>query len=424
MEVKTASGEGSVRAARRLRPYLSDARWLQKRNRYRSNTIDAIRSDAGTPALSSPHIAAYIAASAPLHCVDGWSLLGKAVSSHTAGDAQSCTHLAYYAELRAAMALLATAGVGVFDTIHFVLDSSGRATKLTGKPTTHTLAWEALAAWSDTSSAALTVSKAVRPYGIPLAEWLAGYPPISTWGAIAAAWLKSWGMDIANYAGDRFARNEASYRPSGLQYRRALPADDAVTFLREFWLACEPGGSPFAPLDRALLRSALHTAYSATSSPDPLEDAVDAVVGQAGLTGQTAAAWRLFLLDEPRHPLLDRAPRTSPPHREDAHLETLSRATLLLRIATGAARDFLSDAGIGIGDLEFWWRTVGEDTGIWEGDPPSDFADLWADTAAALAEIEAVRPIPTYADGIDIARQRTVLGQAERLMLWGMWATP
>jgi hypothetical protein len=230
-------------------------------------------------------------------------------------------------------------------------------------------------------------------------------------------------MDIAKYAGDQFARNEASYRPSGLQYRRSMPADDAVAFALDFWLTCEPGDSPFGPLDRALLRSALHTAFSATTSPDPFEDAVDAVLRRAGIAGLTAAAWRSYLLEEPRHLLLDRAPLVSRPENSDTHLETLSRATLLLRIATGAARSFLREANIGMADLEFWWGALGEDAALCDGGPPSDFADLWADTSAAIAQVEAVRPIASYASSIDIAQQRTVLSQTERLMLWGTWAT-
>lgn len=421
--VKSASAEGSVKVARTLRRYMAQSRWLQKHNRYRTDAKAAIKADAGAGNLFPPHLSAYVAASVPLHCLDGWSLLGKAVHGHTVGDAQSCTHLAYYAELRAAMCLLAIGGIGVFDRIHFVLDAKGKAVRLSGEPTTHILAWEALKLWSESSDAARIVSRAIRPHGIAMADWLSGYPPISTWGPIATAWLRSWSMDLALYQSDQDARNEASYRPSGLQYRRAMAPDDAIQFLIEFWRSCEPGDSPFAPLDRALLRSALRTAYGSTPPLAPWPDVVDAVVHSAGVPAPAAGLWRDFMLDNATHVFMDRASRTSPPSAKDAHLETLCRATLLLRVATGATRDYLHEAGITVGEMQFWWDALGQDSGLWADEPPADFVDLWADIIAAVGELDAVRPIPAYTSSVDIAPQRAVLTQAERLFMWGVFAT-
>jgi len=63
----------------------------------------------------------YVAVSAPLHCADGWSFLGRAVAAILLGDATAARHLGYYAELRAAMSLMAAHGVGIFNRTHFVV---------------------------------------------------------------------------------------------------------------------------------------------------------------------------------------------------------------------------------------------------------------------------------------------------------------
>jgi len=70
---------------------------------------------AGT--IQSPtQLSEYIAASCLLHCSDGWSYLGRAISALLRGDPHRARHLAYYAELRAATALLAKVGVSSIDS--------------------------------------------------------------------------------------------------------------------------------------------------------------------------------------------------------------------------------------------------------------------------------------------------------------------
>jgi hypothetical protein len=69
------------------------------------------------------HLAQYIAASSILHCADGWSYLGRAINCLLKGDPHRVVHLAYYAELRAALSLLASEAIGVFSRNNFVIDA-------------------------------------------------------------------------------------------------------------------------------------------------------------------------------------------------------------------------------------------------------------------------------------------------------------
>src|SRR5262245_50036590 len=88
------------------------ARWLQTNNKYRVRCTHRYECDlkASPPTVDHAGLTSYIAASGPCHVVDGWSFLGRAVDAALHGDPYTAIHLGYYAELRAAMSLLACEG--------------------------------------------------------------------------------------------------------------------------------------------------------------------------------------------------------------------------------------------------------------------------------------------------------------------------
>lgn len=121
-----------------LKQFTKTSKWVGKQNRYVLDTKKRIAAESKAGALKKPrHLSQYIAASCLLHCTDGWSYLGKPISSLLRGDPHGARHLAYYAELRAAMSLLATTGVGVFDRYHFVIDAPNSVAALRAQSPTH-----------------------------------------------------------------------------------------------------------------------------------------------------------------------------------------------------------------------------------------------------------------------------------------------
>ncbi len=54
-----------------------------------------------------------IAVRGPLHAIDGWSYFSRSLSALLSGDPHAARHLAYYAELRASLSILASTGIGV-----------------------------------------------------------------------------------------------------------------------------------------------------------------------------------------------------------------------------------------------------------------------------------------------------------------------
>src|SRR3990172_5374634 len=109
-----------------LKRHLRRHRWIASANRYRKDCIGTLGRDASSHiGVDHRELEQYIAASALLHCMDGWGFLGAALDCHSQNDADEARHLAYYGELRGAAALLATEGIGVFCHQHFVVDALG-----------------------------------------------------------------------------------------------------------------------------------------------------------------------------------------------------------------------------------------------------------------------------------------------------------
>lgn len=416
--------------------HLQADKWIDDNNRYRTETTETLKSDAKKSiAVAHADLAEYIAASAPLHCADGWSFLGRALMCHARGDADSARHLAYYAELRGAVSLLATEGIGIFSNLHYAVNNSGQCVQIPG-PGTHEISWQALEYWANLSRSSNLLGTAISPANVPLANWLTEFGAGINAQLIGSRLLKRWGLDLQYLSVDREARNEASYRPTRLVARIGLDAPTSASFLRELWGIHEPSTpSRFERMDRHLLRLSLEQVYEAITGNKPGDDAINfrthvkTMVSNLVPGGLTESQWADFLTrtSEPDTPgLINEASGSAPVTDPHHHIEVIARANLLLRVATGACAQLLSAAGIGRGDLEFWWRSLGEDRGLWKlGDEPEDFTDLWLDVSAELdnaSEWETAN-----AGGASIARwldeqSRTinVLGGCERIVLWGM----
>ena len=138
-----------------LKQFIKRSMWLGKTNRYLKNVVNRLKIDHPLSAHYQRNLAQYIAASSILHANDGWCYLGRAVSALMNGDPHRSLHLAYYAELRAAMALLASEGVGIFNKKHYVLNGPNMATRLSSSQGTHRIAWDALEFWMNNLRQAL-----------------------------------------------------------------------------------------------------------------------------------------------------------------------------------------------------------------------------------------------------------------------------
>ncbi len=427
----------------RLDPVLTQNRWLYRGNRYRRNCVNRIQRDtAAGRAISSRHLADYIAVSAPLHCSDGWCVLGRALECHSRGDSDAARHLGYYAELRAAVGLLAAEGIGIFSSQHFIVDARVTCQPIprlqSGRPPgTHVITWLALEHWADLHRSGDLVLDIIQPAGVALREWVVAFGGVGTASMLASRWLKAWGLDLKRLGDDRDARNEASYRPTRLNYGGTLTALDRVRFLRELWSLYEPRPlSRFEILDRHLLREGFEDLYQAKTGRRAEDDRVgfrsqvEMAVGAVLPPGPDVSRLRRFLLRDLETatpaPLVaaGRASGTQDPRH---HTEVMSRAALLLRVASGASARLLRLANINRDACEFWWKPLGEERGLWGADnAPDDFTELWADIEAAVDdtrtwEEENAGGQPSSAKLLaEQSRQMSYFSEGERPALWGL----
>jgi hypothetical protein len=379
----------------------------------------------------------YIAASSVLHCADGWSYLGRAINSLLRGDPHRVVHLAYYAELRAALSLLACEGIGVFSRSHFVIDGSQSARKLPALQGTHVAAWSYLKYWSTLRRSGDLFSDVISPGGVSLSEW---FHPVGGVDSIvrpkARHWFGQWSMDLARFSEDRDARNESSYRPDGIPTPWYVSPAGALSLATDLWEACEPSSvSLFDGIDRHILRMTAESSFSATQGATPAQRPqefshyVDSIVDPLALDSPSSASWKAFLSRQtaPDDPSIFSNSTGDPLDRLVGHAAILSRATLLLRLATGATQKLIRSAGVSGEKLEFWWHQLGTNRGFWDGTKDrSELLDLWDDIKVLFEDIQEFRDNVPPADqtfqmiGSRLPQVVAGLGGCERVAIWSL----
>jgi len=419
-----------------LRPFLQRSIWIGTTNYYCKDVVSRLESSAPTTSARKRHLAQYIAASVTLHANDGWSYLGRAVSCMLAGDTHRALHLAYYAELRAAMSLLASNGLGVFNNKHFYISAANTTTKFGATNGTHVMTWLALEEWSRRPTSGVLFSSLVRPEGLSLDDWFQTQGGATALAPQAKDWFMQWGMDLGLATKDRDARNESSYRPDGVPTTWELSSREGLEFVRDMWNSLEPSpGSSFEQIDRYILRLAVERHhFSVTNRVAGLGDAafvglVNSIVEAQSLAKATEDRLKDFLLRRtaPTDPDIFRLSAMKPGNPQTDAFAIMARAVLLLRIATGAAHSLLNRAGFDAALLEFWWQKLGESRGLWApGDAPDELFDLWADIEQSLrdvADVEAATPgiLDSFrAIAEELPGRLGVLASHERVALWGL----
>ena len=147
------------------------------------------------------------------------------------------------------------------------------------------------------------------------------------------------------------------------------------------------------------------------------------------VSGEQRAEWKkYFCTDNVEHAnLLVSASRRSSAETESYPMELLSRAALLLRIATGSCSLHLSENGIGWERFEFWLDDIGVRRGFWEkGAYPDHPIELWTDVEEALDNLADAqlndatwRGSPHGPNSPLLGNSLNKLEECERIGLWG-----
>lgn len=386
--------------------------WLRVDHPYRNGQLPRGTLVDDVPAAD---LAEMVSVSGPLHCSDGWGYLARALNALLAGDAHACRHLAYYAELRAALSLLASDGIGIFDGRNFVIDNAGSAHAFLGKRGTHEFTWAVLKEWAQQPETFERVASSVEVAGVSLMDGLQTFFPSSRGTTLGSSLIEAWGYDLMVGVSDREQRNYSSYVGTDLTPIATVPSDD-IAFIDALWRSFEPGSWS---LERYLLRHLLQLEIRAAGAI-PLS-ARKVAYDRMDPRLQNAVSFS-FLANHERtdnHPLLLKASDLT----GSDPTPMLARSALLLRIATGMARQNLVQAGVNaFEDLAPWWSALGLERGFWNAaDEPQQMDDLWFPVQDALDAAPAISTADR-SSMISSMFQAPSLSQTDRVALWALCA--
>jgi hypothetical protein len=419
-----------------LRAVLGASRWTTVANRYAINTILKLEADIAAGGVPNRQdLAQYIAASCLLHATDGWSYLGKSLIALLQGDPHRARHLAYYAELRASSSLLATEGVGVFSKFHFAITGRNSVTQLQVARGTHRFSWECLEFWSGKQSSGQLFAKMVRPYGVTLEDWFATVGGASAIAPQAQDWFRQWGVDLQNFPDDRNARNVSSYQPDGIPDAWYINSREALEFARDLWASLEPSTqSRFEVIDRHILRIGIEKLFTARTNkvgsmhPADFRAFAEPIVKSQSFSAAAEVEWLKFITrsNAPHDAIIFSHSQQPATDINVGAQAVISRAALLLRVASGSTTMLLRDAGYNATAIEFWAEGLGQGRGLWEGKSSGDPLDLWADVVPLLEEVELFQQKynPSqqsfFRIGSELGRVVAGLGGCERVAIWSM----
>ncbi len=401
-------------------------RWFDTRHPYGNDIARTLGK--GDP-VDGPKIGEYIACSALLHLVDGWNYLSRAFDAICHGDHRSAYHLAYYAELRGAISLLAAEGIGVFNNRHIVINEAmqtaefRRRGKRSRRHGTHKATWLLLSAWSREAGKAERLLQSITVQSRSISDWLSevGVQEPSRL-FVAKAWLTEWSVDLRTMSADPRRRNNVSYRPSRLrkeEFQPLNPRSDMMDPVFACWAELNPrSGWSRAALDISLLRRALDfVVREGVCSYDTFEEVLRALRDE--LTDDT---YQALLTERTSATAIFDAAGVGSIHEKGA-ISILARSLLILRLATATSAALVNAADLSKEDLEFWWSPLGSDAGLWETpDDYQSFSDLWTDVDDAIETADdlasALQGVGSVYGYSRILSRDIALTQFSRAPLW------
>jgi hypothetical protein len=405
--------------------------WLPQVNPYLTGGSKKVVEDCKASSGSFSDVAAYIGASAFVHCADAWSYVGRAADALLKGDLHASVHLAYYAELRGAKSLLAAEGIFVGNNYSCALDAGATLTKVNGNGT-HLAAWELIADWFQQAGSIAAIAKVIAPGGQQLQAWVSAIP--GGVGAVVQDMLAGIAFDLHSFAEDRERRNLASYEPATL-LPSTLDVETIRTTVAGLWSDIEPmSRGEFPGIDRAVLANLLFRQYSAQNAAqdpvDPMQSLTDWSGWESWVDSLTPAslnpsALRDALRSDPLgtsfQKILGSAFVETSGMTDPAEFirPMLGRATVLTRLATGMCTRMLADAGKAVDDLTAWTERFAISRGYIETAPlPAPATDLFADMDFAREILEQSRATTLNALLRDLADGVGLLGQTDRVVAW------
>jgi len=300
---------------------------------------------------------------------------------------------------------------------------------------THQMVWLVFEYWGTQQRSRNLLEDIIKIDNLTLKEWVDIYDNRS-WAGLTDEIFHQLGIDLQLMAKDRDLRNKVSYEPSEL-YEQYQTTDivQNVEFILECWKLLEPNtNNGFQTLDIFMLKSVIHlldkkvSRLSNKSKRRKIGKLVYTAYENSDIS-RTFANELYNFLKASNHPVFIEASinhNTTISSLKDPrnHLQILSRALLLLRIATGSVHKLLRDANITMSDISFWRKKIIQKDGMLPTEEIDDFEsyDLWTDINDL--GIDPLLNIRSTMDYYTIQQNESyailLLSQAKRPLLWGI----
>ena len=372
-----------------------------------------------------------LAATAPHHCMDGWAYLSRALASLLAGDTHAARHLAYYSQLRAALCILNTHGIGVFNGLNFSVDQSRQLHRLdTNRLSsrgvgTHIAAWTLLEMWAAEPNFSRVFLNCIEFRGVPLSDCIDALQPSSLTAPLVSKIIQAWGVDLRLSADEHEWRNVSSYCAHAFNPTTSdFPA--RLKLLCDVWTCLEPDGSGGYPvLDRHLLRNFLdvmqHEQVKTASQELIWNRQIENLAPQ--ILSLAPVPFLHHSVEPDNHSVISVADNKTP---GDVHA-MVCRALLLLRTATSIVRTAFVAAGFEPlhDNLSPWFEVIGVARGFWpENNQPDQVGELWDVVADSVSEIlqNSSNLTDQFAFVESFSNHTLYLSQTERAGMWGVCA--
>lgn len=360
---------------------------------------------------------AILAAEQLVHLIEGWRYAAASTSallSHANGQA---LHLAYYAELRAAMSLFAWSGIRVKRREFYYLDSKGQKQTVAHQKT-HDAVWGLWNHWVRRNDAKKLFNDHIKLLpSVTLGEVLSSVQYVN-----ASATLASWGLDLWDPSNDHFARNDVSYEALLAAKPLTLMATQDGQLVLDLWKLFLSDGASLA-FDAALINYIVADAVpklaaqsQADVKPSFQEQLKDVATSIAATTGVDEGEI-LRRLDHNAYPT--RPFSLAAASNSDVG-NVVCRAFFLLRMAMMATKISIKTSPQT--SAKKWMENWLGHAGIWSPSNSIELFDLEEDYRIAVDEFSLTPPYPqSFWDASNINRS-TRLTRPDACIAWGLVA--
>lgn len=386
--------------------------WFASGNDYVPGHHDAIEKDIEEKKLNHDALAEYLSSAAFIHCQNAWSYFGGSINALLHGNASTVIHLAYYAELHAAMSILASEGIYLGNSYVCTIDGSCTLKKYSTR--THPGTWDYLSILFKDTEFRDRISQIIEPWGITWSEHNSQIK--SSIDPFIVEALDYLTLDLASFTKDRFLRNLMSYNPMRLDLANVeIDSIWVADLLKQTMDWLEPTKtSTFEVIDNHLLMVALMLVCKSKRQIPNWEDWL--IKEFKGHTKeetivQQVTNYGTARIEELRNKLAfqDGYPKATITQTIEA---LFTRAVFLLRLSTGCAKTIHKDC-IDL-ELENWIKGIIKKCNI--DASIEDKQLLWVDMKDAAKELSERASQSKCFLGAEKAAY--VVEEPERVLVW------